>query len=72
VGKLLINPYPIYMTKYKTNIKSYSLIVVCGGSGLERSIKDAVNVLGKNPEQVEKYLASQVAKNSYDLEKFVS
>ena len=67
----LSTPIRSYMAQHKTSIKSYSLIAVCGGSGLEGCIKDAVKVLGNAPERSEQYLAAKVAKDDYDLGKFV-
>ena len=66
----LSTPVRSYMAENKANIKSYSLIATCGSSGLEGTIKDAGNIMQKEPDNSEMYRSAQIAKGDYDLGKF--
>ncbi|MCL2774577.1 MAG: hypothetical protein FWD71_14705 [Oscillospiraceae bacterium] len=64
-------PIRSYMSENKANIKSYSLIATCGGSEIAGAIKDAADIMQKEPAVSERYLSKQIDENTYDLAKFM-
>ena len=69
VGRMA-TPVRSYMAEKRTDIKSYSLIAACGGSEITETVKDAVNIMQKEPAVSERYLAKDIDKGAYDLAKF--
>jgi flavodoxin len=69
---LLATPVRTYLVNHKPDINSYSIIAVCGGRGFEGTVKEAVTILGKEPVVSGEYFSAQIAKGTYDIEKFVS
>ena len=64
-------PIRSYMAEHKTDIKSYSLIATCGSSEISDTLKDAVNVMQKEPVVSERYTDKQIVAGDYDLSKFL-
>lgn len=64
-------PIRSYISEYKANIKSYSLIATCGSSGIEEIAKEAVNIIGAEPALSAQYLDKQIMAGEYDLRKFL-
>ena len=45
----LADPMKLYLQQYGKSIKSYSLIVTCGGLGLRTCVWNCVKAIGKQP-----------------------
>lgn len=68
----LSTPIRSYMRAYRDKIKSYSLLVTCGGSALSKVKRDARSAMGKNPEASAEFKSKEVNEGEYDLKRLFS
>ena len=66
----LSTPVRSYMAENKANIKSYVLIAVSASSPADAAVKDASDILQKQPAVSERYLSKGIDNKTYDLTKF--
>ena len=63
----LAEPMKIYLAKYGRVIKSYDLIVTCGGWGLRGCIKNCRSSIGKAPGSALIFKAKRVKNEDFDI-----
>ena len=63
----LAEPMKQYITKNKSNIKQYDLIVTCGGWGLRGCIKNCLSVIGRLPDNSLKFRSKSVKQGNFDI-----
>lgn len=66
----LSTPIRSYMIKYKGQIASYSLVAVSGGISFDGVLKESEKLLNASPVSKVCYRSSEVAKGTFDIDKF--
>ena len=64
----LATPMKLYLEKNKAGIKTYSLVVTCGGLGLRGCVNNCKKAIGKPPEQALKFRAKVVKQGLFSID----
>ena len=67
----LAEPLKKYLAEHGSEIKSYDLIVTCGGWGLRGCVKNCLAAIGKPSENALIFRSKQVKRGDFDLSKIL-
>ena len=68
----LAEPMKLYISKYKSDIKRYGLIVTCGRFGLSGCIRNCLSSIGIKPEIALKFRSKIVKEGNFDISPILS